>query len=252
MSLRDFLERFRPAGTPGASATGVPADRAAERAAELEPALARLARAQQEADRIRAEADEAARKIREDAAREAARLMAAAREQAPEVRRQAAEPPLDRARGEAEAVRASGARAASAVRARAAERMPGLVERAVADAVRLPARGSQGRGGAQKPGVLGGPPGGSLPAGSAGLGGRPEPDELDEAREPGPSKGGPYEPDGPPVSGLPEGRGGPHESRVPGGPVSDGGPPEPGEPGGPAGRDGPGGLGGLGGPGGSS
>jgi hypothetical protein len=40
MSLRDFLERFRPVGTPGASATGVAADRTAERAAELEPALA--------------------------------------------------------------------------------------------------------------------------------------------------------------------------------------------------------------------
>ncbi|MFF4733027.1 hypothetical protein ACFY3M_49020 [Streptomyces mirabilis] len=30
MRLRDFLERFRPAETPGASATGVPADRTAD------------------------------------------------------------------------------------------------------------------------------------------------------------------------------------------------------------------------------
>ncbi|MEV7687479.1 hypothetical protein [Streptomyces bungoensis] len=216
MSLRDFLERFRPAGTPGASATGVPADRAAERAAELEPALARLARAQQEADRIRAEADEAARKIREDAAREAARLMAAAREQAPEVRRQAAHPSLDRARGEAQAVRAAGDSAAAAVRARAAERMPGLVERAVADAVRLPARGSEGRGGPHQP------------------------NGLDERGEPGPSESVPHEPGAPRASDRPERRVRLHESL------------EPGEPGGPVGPDGTGGLGGLGGPGGSS
>ncbi|MEU2052441.1 hypothetical protein [Streptomyces bungoensis] len=144
MSLRDFLERFRPAGTPGASTAGVPADRAAERAAELEPALARLTRAQREADRIRAEADEAARAVREDAAREAARLVAAAREQAPEVRRRTAEPLLARARHEADAVRAAGDSAAAAVRARAAERMPELVERAVADALRLPG-GSEGQ-----------------------------------------------------------------------------------------------------------
>ncbi|MFF4038263.1 hypothetical protein [Streptomyces sp. NPDC001816] len=103
MSLRDFLERFRPVGTPGASATGVPADRTAERAAELEPTLAQLTGVQQEAAGIRAAADEAAEAVRRDTAREAERLVAAARE-------------------------------------RAAERMPDLVERAVADALRLAVR----------------------------------------------------------------------------------------------------------------
>ncbi|GAA1331576.1 hypothetical protein GCM10009647_071660 [Streptomyces sanglieri] len=58
MSLRDFLERFRPAGTPGASAAGVPVDRTAERASELEPTLAQLMDVQREAARIRASADE--------------------------------------------------------------------------------------------------------------------------------------------------------------------------------------------------
>ncbi|SFG73131.1 hypothetical protein SAMN02787118_12726 [Streptomyces mirabilis] len=61
MSLRDFLERFRPVGTPGASATGVAADRTAERAAELEPALAQLTDGQQGA----------ARGVREGAAKRA-------------------------------------------------------------------------------------------------------------------------------------------------------------------------------------
>ncbi|MFJ9865694.1 hypothetical protein [Streptomyces sp. NPDC101165] len=137
MSLRDFLERFRPTGTPGAAATGVPADRAAERAAELEPALGRLAAVQQEAARIRAAADEAAETIRQDASREAASIVAAAREQAPEVRRKAAVPGLQDALREADAVRAAGNRDAEAVRERAQECMPDLVERAVADALRL-------------------------------------------------------------------------------------------------------------------
>ncbi|GAA1217801.1 hypothetical protein [Streptomyces aureus] len=137
MSLRDFLERFRPAGTPGASATGVPADRTAERAAELEPAFAQLTDVQQEAARIRAAADEAATAVRQDAAREAAEFVAAARERAPEIRRQAAEPVLREARREADAFRAVGDLAASAVRERGREHMPDLVVRAVADALRL-------------------------------------------------------------------------------------------------------------------
>ncbi|WNM32134.1 hypothetical protein RKE30_17800 [Streptomyces sp. Li-HN-5-11] len=137
MSLRDFLERFRPTGAPGAAATGVPADRAAERAAELEPALARLTAVQQEAARIRTEARRSAEEIRRDASREAEGIVAAARDRAPQVRRQTAAPILHSAVQEAEAVRASGVRVAEEVLRRARERMPELVDRAVADAVRL-------------------------------------------------------------------------------------------------------------------
>ncbi|MEU3246207.1 MULTISPECIES: hypothetical protein [unclassified Streptomyces] len=137
MSLRDFLERFRPAGTPGAAATGVPADRTAERAAELEPALTRLADVQQEAARIRAAAEQEAEALRQNAAREAARMVDAAREHAPEVRRQAVEPLLREARQEADALRAAGDRTASAIRERAFQRMPHLVDLSVADALRL-------------------------------------------------------------------------------------------------------------------
>ncbi|MFD1659217.1 hypothetical protein ACFSL4_13640, partial [Streptomyces caeni] len=79
MSLRDLLARFRPTGTPGAAATGVPADRTAERAAELEPSLARLTEVQREAARIRAAAEREAGTIRRDAARQAAEIVAAAR-----------------------------------------------------------------------------------------------------------------------------------------------------------------------------
>ncbi|MFF4964383.1 hypothetical protein [Streptomyces sp. NPDC001037] len=136
MSLRDFLERFRPAGTPGASATGVPADRAAERAAELQPALDRLTDVQREAIRIRAAAERRAQALRQEASEEAERLLADARERAPEVRRQAAEPLLREARREADALRAAGDRRASAIRERARECMPRLVDLAVADAMR--------------------------------------------------------------------------------------------------------------------
>ena len=47
--VRDVLHRFRPSGAPGAAtAAGVPADRAAELAAELEPVLALLAETDRE------------------------------------------------------------------------------------------------------------------------------------------------------------------------------------------------------------
>ncbi len=43
MGVRDFLERLRPSGTPGApSVAGVPADRLAERSTELEAVFALL------------------------------------------------------------------------------------------------------------------------------------------------------------------------------------------------------------------
>ncbi|MGW4561136.1 hypothetical protein ACWEN3_01615 [Streptomyces sp. NPDC004561] len=137
MSLRDFLERFRPAGTPGASATGVPVDRTAEREAELAPMLAQLTGVQQRAADVRVAAEKAAQTLRQEAAGEAERLVAAAGEQAPGVRQQAAEPVVQQALREAEAVRTEGNRTASAVRERAGERMPHLVDVAVADALRL-------------------------------------------------------------------------------------------------------------------
>ncbi|MFJ9566156.1 hypothetical protein ACIRQQ_39760 [Streptomyces fuscichromogenes] len=141
MRLRDFLERFRPTGTPGAAATGVPPDRAAERAAELAPALARLTAVQQEAARIRAAGDADARAIRREAELEAADVVAAAREQAPGIRRQAAQSFVQDALREAEAVRAAADRTADAVRRRGRARLPALVDAAVAEATR-PATGT--------------------------------------------------------------------------------------------------------------
>src|SRR5512135_1507062 len=50
--LRDFLARFRPAGTPGAARAGVPADRPAELEAEVGPVLALLAGTDAECGRL--------------------------------------------------------------------------------------------------------------------------------------------------------------------------------------------------------
>ncbi|MEV5845326.1 hypothetical protein AB0M32_25480 [Streptomyces sp. NPDC051985] len=136
MSLRDFLERFRPTGTPGAAATGVPPDRAAERAVELAPALARLTAVQQEAARIRAAGDADAQAIRRDAELKAADVVATAREQAPGVRREAAESFVRQAAREAVAVRAAADRTADAVRRRGRARLPALVDAAVAEVMR--------------------------------------------------------------------------------------------------------------------
>ncbi|MGW9029086.1 hypothetical protein ACWGQ5_34140 [Streptomyces sp. NPDC055722] len=137
VSLRDFLARFRPTGAPGAAVTGVPADRAAERAAELAPSLALLTDVQQEAERIRVGAEREAEAVRESAARQAAEIVAAARARAPQLRQETATPFHRAAARQAEDLRAAGEHAASLVREQARKRMPALVDRAVADALRI-------------------------------------------------------------------------------------------------------------------
>ncbi|MGH3462272.1 MAG: hypothetical protein ACRDP9_12430, partial [Kribbellaceae bacterium] len=74
---RDFLERFRPAGTPGAAAiAGVPADRVAELSAELAQVFDALADTEEEAARIRRDAAAEAER-RQDRARQRARGLVA-------------------------------------------------------------------------------------------------------------------------------------------------------------------------------
>lgn len=90
-STRDLLQRFRPAATPGAaSATGVPADRADERAAELGGVFTALAATVQEAERIRRAARAEAQQRRERARVEASATVASARLEAETVRAQVA------------------------------------------------------------------------------------------------------------------------------------------------------------------
>jgi len=94
MAIQDFLQRFRPAGAPGAPGrAAVPADRVAEATAELAPVFAALADVHPEVDGIRSRAVARAAARRRAAAEEAERIRAdapsrrAARRSAPRARR---------------------------------------------------------------------------------------------------------------------------------------------------------------------
>ena len=128
----DFLSRFRPAGTPGAAArAGVPVDRAAEAAAELEPILALLAEAESARAAVRERARQDAEDIRERARARADGLVAEARARADGERAAAARAC---ARGQAESARLTGQaeRRATARRELAEQRLPGYVGRVAA------------------------------------------------------------------------------------------------------------------------
>ena len=121
-SVREFLERLRPSGTPGApSAAGVPVDRVAEVAAELEPVFTALDEIQARATRMRDEARAAAAERRERG-----------REQARSI--------LDEASRRSGAERAE---AAAAVKARSAAVVQGILEAAQSDAEQIRATAAQ-------------------------------------------------------------------------------------------------------------
>ncbi len=132
-----ILERLRPAGAPGtAAAAGVPADRVAERAAELEPVLARLDPVQARCERLRSDAAAEVARRRRVAAEESRQLLAEAR-RAAQAERAAAAAAVERAvEAEAAAARLAAERDAAAVRERAASRLDQLVDRVVVTAVR--------------------------------------------------------------------------------------------------------------------
>ena len=118
---RNFLERFRPAGTPGAAARpGVPADRSADAAAELTPLLMLLDDVQDEAQRIRA-----------DAAARADEICRAARRQAEQIVAQARRGALSIQTAAQADMQAQNAAEIERLRARAAEQMPRYVEKVV-------------------------------------------------------------------------------------------------------------------------
>jgi hypothetical protein len=128
----DFLNRFRPAGAPGAAApAGVPVDRAAEAAAELEPILALLAEAESAGAAARERARRDAKDVRERARARADGQVAEARARADGER--AAAVAGARARGQAESARLAGQaeRQATDRRELAERRMAGYVGRVV-------------------------------------------------------------------------------------------------------------------------
>jgi vacuolar-type H+-ATPase subunit H len=132
LGLRDALDRFRRAGTPGPAArAGVPADRAADLAAELGPVLARLDRTQAECGNLRDRAIDEADQIRLEARQQATRLVADARRGADAVRAQAAAAEQDRSEAAGADVMAQASRRAARIRSVAELRMPVYVARVV-------------------------------------------------------------------------------------------------------------------------
>jgi vacuolar-type H+-ATPase subunit H len=110
-SARDLLQRFRPAGAPGpAAATGVPADRVAERAVELGPLFARLQDTTGAVARIRADAAAEADRRRQQARERASARVAEARLEADAIRAAAL---AEAQRGAASAARTSAEQAAA-------------------------------------------------------------------------------------------------------------------------------------------
>jgi vacuolar-type H+-ATPase subunit H len=155
--LRDFLERFRPAGAPGAAASaGVPADRSRELEAELNPVLALLEGVDAECARIVARARHDAGLIIAAARDGAAAHLADADQRARSARDEVMREILAVARAEAAAAAADAARQASRERELAGQRIPALVAQAVGMVREL---GSPGRDlPADRPGGPGIPP----------------------------------------------------------------------------------------------
>ena len=132
---RDILQRFRPAGTPGAASNvGVPADRVAEIGAELAPVFSALADTQEQAAAIRAEAATEAERRRQVAVERAAALVAAARRDEAAERSEAALRTSTRASEESDAVLAAAGHDVEELRRRVARRMPEYVDRVLRSA----------------------------------------------------------------------------------------------------------------------
>lgn len=130
--LRDFLGRFRPAGSPGAPArAGAPADRTRELAAEVGPVLALLDGADDEGERIITQAKLDAERVTAAARAEAAAITADAGRRAQAARDEAARQELARAREDTARMMASATLQASRTRELARERIPGLVSDAI-------------------------------------------------------------------------------------------------------------------------
>jgi len=131
--LRDILDRFRPAGAPGAAgAAGVPADRVAESTAELAPLFTALAATETECAAIRDAGRADAAKIRQTYADRADATVAAARTRTAAERATALTEITRRSDTEAADARARADREAADLRAAMAVRLPGFVDHAVA------------------------------------------------------------------------------------------------------------------------
>jgi vacuolar-type H+-ATPase subunit H len=131
-ATREFLERFRPAGAPGAAGrAGVPADLARELAVEVEPVLALLDGTYAECEQIIAAARQEVDRIAAAAHAETLRISQEADRLARMARDEAARDVLARARAEASAAAEMADQQAAQIRRLAKRRLPELVSTAV-------------------------------------------------------------------------------------------------------------------------
>ncbi|HXZ70462.1 MAG TPA: hypothetical protein VEH31_06230 [Streptosporangiaceae bacterium] len=127
----DFLDRFRPAGAPGAAArAGVPADRARELAVEVEPVLASLDGTHAECQRIIEAARQEADRIMTVVHAETVRVGQEAERLARIARDEAAGEVIAQARAEVSAAEAGAGQQALRIRRLAKRRLPELVSAA--------------------------------------------------------------------------------------------------------------------------
>ena len=130
--LHDFLDRFRPAGAPGAAGrAAVPADRARQLDAELLPVLARLDGTDARCAGIIAQARDDAEQIVAAARAEAAALLSEAGQRAAAARADAVQHAVAAARADAAGAVASAREQARQVTELAGQRIPALAGRAV-------------------------------------------------------------------------------------------------------------------------
>jgi vacuolar-type H+-ATPase subunit H len=127
--LRDFLMRFRPAGSPGAAAAraGVPADRSGELEAEVAPVLARLDDTEAERERLIAQARRDAEQIVAAARSAAGAIAADAAQRAETVRERAGQEVVAAARKQSTRTTQVAAQQAAQIRELARQRTPALV-----------------------------------------------------------------------------------------------------------------------------
>lgn len=136
MAVRDLLERFRPAGAPGAATpAGVPSDRATALSDELGPVLALLADTEQECARIRREGEDLATRVRTDAAARSAAAVAAGRDRAEAARAEVVELQHRRSKADAERELSQAHRTIATIERTSRAGVPDLVARVV-EAVR--------------------------------------------------------------------------------------------------------------------
>ncbi|MEU9869343.1 hypothetical protein AB0C87_15985 [Actinomadura sp. NPDC048021] len=128
-ALHDLLQRFRPAGAPGAAAAVPSEPRPVED--ELEPVFSRLEEAEQERRRTLAVAHDLALTLTRSAREQAAGLVEQARTAAPGERASAAAQALWAVEDEVRAMRVAAEDEAGRIREVAAIRLDGLAARAL-------------------------------------------------------------------------------------------------------------------------